>query len=242
MKHVLVTGGAGGIGSAIVKTFIENGCFVYIADTDADAARVLAAQYGAEVCEAVVLDVTDAAAIARYTATLDDTFVLDHIVTLAGRALEGEWEPFEAQSLETIEGSLRLNLLGHIQIVHAFLPYLKRAAGDKSVALISSINAMEHFGLPAYSAAKAGLAGFMHGVLGEFGKDGIRINTISPGTVITPATQSEPKDFDKLLATTAMHRFVTAADVAKLVFAVCNDFVGMTGQNVVLDAGQSKIH
>lgn len=242
MKHVLVTGGAGGIGSAIVKTFIENGCFVYIVDTDAAAAEALAAQYGAEWCEAVVLDVTDAEAIARYTATLGEGFVLDHIVTLAGRALEGEWAPFEEQSLETIQGSIQLNLLGHIHIVHAFLPYLKRGEGDKSVALISSINAMENFGLPVYSAAKAGLAGFMYGVMGEFGKAGIRINTISPGTVITPATQNEPKDFEKLLDTTALHRFVTAEDVAQLVYAVCNDFVGMTGQNVVLDAGQSKIH
>ena len=242
MKHVLVTGGAGGIGSAIVKAFIENGCFVYIVDTDAVAAEALAAQYGAEWCEAVVLDVTDAEAIARYTATLGGEFVLDHIVTLAGRALAGEWELFEEQSLETIQGSIQLNLLGHIQIVHAFLPYLKRGEGDKSVALISSINAMENFGLPVYSAAKAGLAGFMYGVMGEFGKAGIRINTISPGTVITPATQNEPKDFEKLLDTTALHRFVTAEDVAQLVYAVCNDFVSMTGQNVVLDAGQSKIH
>lgn len=242
MKNVLVTGGAGGIGSSISKAFMDNGYFVYIVDTDREAAGRLEVEYGADHCRAVDLDVTDPAAIRAYCASLGDDFSLNHIVTLAGRALEGEWLPFQQQSLETAQRSVQLNLLGHINIIHAFLPFLKKGEGERSILMVSSINASEHFGLPVYSAAKAGLCGFMNGIVGELGREGIRINTVSPGTVLTPATEAEPKDFNRLLKGAALDRFATADDVANTVFSVCTVFHGMTGHNLILDAGQSVMH
>lgn len=242
MKHVLVTGGAGGIGSSISKIFIDHGYFVHIVDTDLAQAQRFVAQYGADRCRAIGLDVTDTRAMADFCAHLDDSFALHHIITLAGRALEDEWKPFEAQSLDTVARSVELNLLGHINVIHSFLPFLKRTEGDRSILMVSSINAAESFGLPAYSAAKSGLYGFMNGIAGELGKQGIRINTVSPGTVVTPATEGEPKDFSKLLETSALNTFATTEDVANAVFSVCTAIHSMTGQNLVIDAGQSITH
>lgn len=242
MKKVLITGGAGGIGSEISKLFIDKGYFAYIIDTDTENGEKLFEAYGADKCEIINLDVTDNKAIEKYVSSLAKDFCLDHIITLAGRALEGEWQPFQNQSVEMIRDSINLNLLGHINIIHAFLPYLKARKGDKSIVMISSINAFTNFNLPAYSAAKAGLMGFMSGIVREFGEDGIRINTISPGTVVTAATLAEPKDYEKLLKTTVINRFATAKEVAKVSFAICNDFTSVTGQNFVIDAGQSQSH
>lgn len=242
MKKVLITGGAGGIGFEITKKFIENGYFAYVFDTDAENCEKLTKCFGGDRCEIVSLDVTDVSAIRKYVASLDKDFSLDHIITLAGRALDGEWKPFENQDLEMIQSSVNLNLLGHINIIHSFLPVLKSGEGDKSIVMISSINAITNFNLPAYSAAKAGLVGFMNGIVRELGKEGVRINTVSPGTVKTPATLQEPKDYEQLLKTTAINRFATANEVAKMIYAICNDFVSVTGQNYIIDAGQSQSH
>lgn len=242
MKNVLVTGGAGGIGSSIVKAFIKSGYFVYIVDTDVNGSKELVAQCGKEHCCAANLDVTDTDAIKNFIASLGDNITFNHIVTLAGRALEGEWLPFGEQSLQTVEKSVKLNLLGHINIIHAFLPLLKKADGDRSILMISTINASQNFGLPAYSAAKSGLYGLMNGIVGELGEMGIRINTVSPGTVLSPATEKEPKNFDKLLKTTAINKFATSDEVADVVVSVCDRFISITGQNIIIDAGQSKTH
>lgn len=242
MKKVLITGGAGGIGSEIVKNFISHGYFAYIVDTDKETSAKLLEEFGPDKCQAIDLDVTDTAAISRYVSSLDKDFSLDHIITLAGRALEGEWQPFADQTLQLVRDSVSLNLLGHINIIHSFLPFLKNTPTDKSIIMISSINALTNFNLPAYSAAKAGLLGFMSGIVREFGEMGIRINVISPGTVITAATLAEPKDYEKLLKTTVIRKFATAKEVAKMAFAICNDFSTVTGQNFIIDAGQSQNH
>lgn len=242
MKNVLITGGAGGIGSEIVKIFTDNMFHVYLVDIDMANATKIVNDVGKEKCTFINLSVTDVAAIQNYCKTLDSKFSLDHIITMAGRALDNEWVRFEEQKIEDISKSISLNLLGQINIIHAFYPYLKKANGDKSILMISSINAIGNFGLPAYSAAKSGLYGFVNAVIKEFGEDSIRINTLSPGTIVTPATLNEPKDFEALLKVTALGKFTTAHDVARLAYEICAEFTTMTGQNITLDAGQSKLH
>ena len=242
MKNVLITGGAGGIGSEIVKKFVSEGYFVYLIDTDENNAQKLINQIGKDNCEFLKLDVTNIAEIQNYCSTLKKSFKLNYIVTLAGRALENEWKPFEEQKLTEINNSINLNLFGHINIVHNFLPYIKSADGDKAVLMISSINATDAFGLPAYSASKSGLYGFKNALTYEFGKLGIRINTLSPGTVVTEATQKEPKDFTSLLKGTALNEFATSKDIAEVAYHMCNTFNTLTGQDIVVDAGQTKMH
>lgn len=242
MKQVVITGAAGGIGSAISRMFADNDCFVYAVDCNRDACLQLAADLGEDRCCPVVLDVTDSEAVQAFVASLPQDFVLDHLICLAGRAMEGEWDSFDQISSQLLEDSIQVNLISHVRMTHALYPFLKKNAADKSVTLISSINAKGCFGLPAYSAAKAGLSGFMTGALNGFGRDGIRINVVSPGTVVTPATINEPKDFDRLLETTALHRFVTAEDVAKLVWQVSAEFTSVTGHDFVIDAGQLGNH
>ena len=166
---------------------------------------------------------------------------INYVVTLAGRAGKNEWLPFEEQTAKDVEDSIKVNLLGHINVIMACLPLLKNAEGDKAVTMVSSINAVQSFGLPAYSASKSGLYGFMNGTMTEFGKLGIRINTVSPGTVITPATTKEPKNFKELLSNSALNKFATIENVADVTFALCQTFTATTGEDVVVDCGQSKI-
>ena len=74
----------------------------------------------------------------------------------------------------------------------------------------------------------------------KIGKENIRINSISPGTVVTEATEKEPKDFTELLKGTAINSFATKEEIAKTVKFVLETH-GITGQNIIVDSGQSSI-
>ncbi len=240
MKNVLITGGAGGIGQGIVEKFIEEGYFAFVLDVDDSALEKLSNKYK-EKCACYKVDVTDSNAISNFVSCLPQDSIINYVVTLAGRAGENEWLPLEQQTSKDVENSVKVNLLGHINIIMAFLPLLKKASGDKAIVMVSSINALQGFGLPAYSASKSGLYGFMNGALTELGKMGIRINTVSPGTVLTEATKKEPKDFKELLSKSALNKFATIKNIADVTFALCETFDAVTGEDVVVDCGQSKL-
>ena len=110
----------------------------------------------------------------------------------------------------------------------------------RSIVLMSSINAYGGFGLPIYSSAKAGLIAFTKTTHPEFSKIGVRINTICPGTIVTEATLTEPKDFTELLKTTKLGRFMTKEEVADLTYELC-ELSSKTGKVINIDAGQNEV-
>ena len=228
MKNILITGGAGGIGSAIAKRFIDEGFRVYSIDVDTldlgesfinlkgDVGSISSLQLLKKECEGIVFS---------------------HIITLAGRAIEDEWKPLKDINIESIKNSVDLNLVGQLNVVKMFLDQL--SGEEASIILMSSINAYGGFGLPYYSAAKMGLIGFMNAAKDELEEMGIRINVIAPGTVVTEATQQEPKDFDELLKYTDNHRFATKEEVADLAFSLCESS-DETGSVCIIDEGQLR--
>ena len=240
-ETVIISGGAGGIGSKIVSYFLDYGFSVVVLDKEANKLRSLKEEYKSDLL-LFEIDVTSIQSLTDWKKKISGDFKVSHIITLAGRALEDEWRPFELQSLQCIRDSIELNLLGHINVVHTCFDLFNNDSSDKSILMISSINAMGCYGLPAYSSAKSGLYGFTNATVSEFGKKGIRINTLSLGTVVTPNTLNEPKNFEQLLNGTALNRFVTTDDAAQISLQICTQYTSLTGQNIVLDSGQSKIH
>lgn len=236
--NIVITGGAGGIGSKIVEKFVNNGFVAYVVDVDEEACKNLVEKFGENKVKTFLVDVTDAEALERLEKDLPK---IDHVVTLAGRALEGEWNGFLKTDASVVRKSVELNLLGHLNAVHAFYKKIWKHK-NAAITLVSSINAFGGYGLPVYSAAKAGLVGFAASCAEEFGKDGIRINAVLPGTVVTPATQKEPKDFDKLKKGIALANFADTSDIANAVYALSETLTAVTGQKIVVDAGQTKMH
>ncbi len=99
--------------------------------------------------------------------------------------------------------------------------------------------------MPAYSAAKAGLTGLMHGLVVPLGRDGIRVNVVAPGTIRTPRTERiwghVDGHFERLEAGTALGRLGTPEDVARAYLAVIALLTHVTGTVLVVDGGQSVI-
>ena len=228
MKNVLITGAAGGIGSAIAKRFIAEGFKVFSIDLETiDLGESFVNLKGD------VTSLSSLQAIKKQYAGIE----FSHIITLAGRAVEDEWKPLEDIDAKSINDSISLNLVGQLNVIKMFLDQLKDE--KSSIILMSSINAYGGFGLPYYSAAKLGLVGFMNASKDELAKKHIRINVIAPGTVVTDATEKEPKDFDELLKYTDHHRFVTKEEVADLAYTLCENSQE-TGVVAIIDEGQLK--
>jgi NAD(P)-dependent dehydrogenase (short-subunit alcohol dehydrogenase family) len=241
---VIVVGGAGSIGSAVVATYLERAISVAVVDQNTLPAGTPPSPEAR--LHQVVADVTQADEIARASLDLAQLeWRFTHLVSLAGGALPVEFESLTDIDASTIERSVELNLTSHILLTRAFLLLLRADSSqpaaehaDRSITLVSSINALRDYGLPAYSAAKAGMFGFVCAMAAELGREGIRINAVVPGTVVTPSSQTQPKDFEALRRGSALGRLARPEDIAAAVYAVSHTLTAVTGQHLVVDCGQ----
>lgn len=234
-SRVVVTGGSGTIGSAAVEAFLRAGNEVVVVDKEQPPRRVV----DAAAVSFIDLDVTDREEVEALRYRLDDDVGLTHLVSLAGGG-DGEFKPLREIEVDRLVRSVELNLTAHILLVRSLLPLLERRPGTATIALVSSINALRDWALPAYSAAKAGLLGFLASQTTELGRSGIRINAVLPGTVPTERTRRQPKDFLALAMSTALGRLTTPEEVADTLVALTS-LSAITGHALVVDCGQNMV-
>ena len=234
----LITGGSGGIGRSVVKKFLDNGDQVIVWDVK-QMGYLKKEQPGLEFMQ---VDVTDPSQIQKaHNEILTKYGSIDHIVSMAGVNMKSEIGGMETITIEDIDRSVKLNLNSHIYLVKIMLDLLEKSKEKrKTITMISSINAISSYGLPAYSAAKSGIYGFMRAVTKELGDKNIRINTISLGTVPHEVEITDDNEyFDFHRKNLAIKEFVRPKDVADTIYALVHVIKSITGQNIILDMGQS---
>jgi NAD(P)-dependent dehydrogenase (short-subunit alcohol dehydrogenase family) len=231
-KKVLITGAGGGLGSALVETFEAQGAQLILCDRSADL--LASSKWPIE-----VFDLLDPASTSDTAARiLQDHRAPDVIINNAG------WTRAETMSSltsENIDHEIRLNLTGVAAFTNALLkPMTERGSG--TVVFISSVNAIGHFGNPAYAAAKAGINAFSRAVAVEYGRKGIRSNVVCPGSIRTNAwthrLEKDPGVMGSLKRLYPLGRIVEAAEVARAVAFLASDGAsGITGTVLPVDAG-----
>jgi NAD(P)-dependent dehydrogenase (short-subunit alcohol dehydrogenase family) len=180
-RSVIVTGAAGGMGSAVCRTFSEQGAKVHGFDREPFTA--------APGVKARVVDVTDAEAVTRAVQAVGDAAGVSVLVLTAG--LQIQERRLEQLTPESWHQLVAVNLDHAFYCVHAAYPYLRRNGGD--VVLFSSGSALwPDLSGPAYQAAKLGLLGFARGSAFEEHQNGIRFTTIFPGMTGTPMLDRRP--------------------------------------------------
>lgn len=241
----IISGAAGGIGLATVRRFSKAGYAVLALDIDPAVEQLSDLQSNARVLGVVAdherLDTVEAAlAAARHLGAVR------HIVTFAGVALPAELAHDDRNGLihpSLFRATLERNLIGHVNLLWAAQGALFEAEDDRSVVLCSSVNALQTWGEPGYSTAKAGLIGLVRSLAGPYGRRGVRINALVLGTVDSAGAREEYSDvpgrFELMRSTIPLGRLGQADDVADAALAIARDLRHMHGAVVTLDGGQS---
>ena len=232
-RHVLITGAGGGIGRALVGLFSAAGALVSGADRDTTLME------GLDLDHRLVFDLVDGVAAKDAIARLDAASAAPSVlVSNAGFT--------RAETLDEIdhaawERELSINLTGAFNVAAPAIEIMA-ARGGGAVVFIASVNALGHYGNPAYSAAKAGLVAYAKAVALERGRHGVRANVVAPGSVRTPAWDHRLEKAPDLLGRVLPHyplgRLVTPEEVARAALFLASDAAsGITGAVLPVDAG-----
>lgn len=242
-KTALVTGGTRGIGRAIVEAFASEGANVAFCARDAaEIAETEAALADSGVkVEGAVLDMGDGDGVAAWVDGVAGRFGgLDAVVSnVSALAIPDTAENWEA--------SLRIDLMGTVQLMQAAIPHVRRSDSPSLVA-ISSVSGREvDFASGPYGTVKSALIAYMAGLAFQLADAGIRANTVSPGNtyfdggVWQGIESGSPEMFTESLALNPTGRMGTPQEVADVVVFVSSPRASrMTGANVLVDGGLSR--
>ncbi len=236
-RAVVVTGGTRGIGKGIAAVFAGAGARVLVTGRDEAAAKAAAAEAGA--AGYVVADVASKADCARVAAAAAERLGgLDVLCANAGIFPEA---PLAGLAEEDIDRVLAVNVKGTILSVQACLPLLK-ASGHGRVILTSSITGpvTGYPGWTHYGASKAAQLGFMRTAAIELAGDGITVNAILPGNIMTEGLATLGEYYiSGMTAAIPMRRLGTVAEIGHTALFLATDEAGyITGQTIVVDGGQ----
>ncbi len=236
-KSIIVTGGASGLGAALVRRLTGEGARVAILDLDEDAARRIAGETGAS---AHIADVSDAeATMQAVDAAVRLHGGLDGAANIAG--VGGPRLPVADYPLEAWRRTIDVNLNGVFHAMRAELPHLVERGGGAIVNMASICGVVGQDGTAAYAASKHGVIGLTKSAALEYGAQNIRINAVAPTYVRTPLTDSLGVTDDiwaMLDARHALGRCPTGEEVAALcAFLLSDEAAGITGSAHMIDAG-----
>jgi NAD(P)-dependent dehydrogenase (short-subunit alcohol dehydrogenase family) len=209
-RTVLISGGTGGLGAAVVHTFVTDGWRVVAPVRPGTADRLPAGAAPVEADLTAPEDVRAAVAVAAGEAGAPLRAVVNLVGGYAAGGLVHE------TPVDDFEAVLRVNLRPTYLLTAAALPHLVDAGGG-SVVCVSSRAALAPFpGAAGYATAKAAVLAFANAVAVEYRKHGVRVNTVLPSIIDTPANRAAQPDADH-------SRWVTPDEIARVVRFLAGD-------------------
>ena len=241
-RAILVTGGATGIGAAIVTAFASQGSRVAFMDIQNDAAEKLASALAAQGFEAPIYypcNLTDIEALQQTVAQVLDKFA--GIDVLVNNAANDTRHSIAEVTSESWDQSIAINLKPQFFMAQGVIPAMKKAKHG-SIINMSSISWMiPSIGLPMYITAKAAIVGMTRTLAHELGPDNIRVNAVLPGAILTERQKKlwfTPEYETETLKNQALKRLIQPDEVARLVlFLAADDSSAITNQGYVIDGG-----
>ena len=244
-KVVIVTGGAKGIGAAIVRECAAEGAVPVIVGRDADAGQNLqtALQREGSRCGLISVELGTPESCEQSVAqTVKEFGRLDALVNNAGR---NDKVGLEEGSPKEYVASLHRNLVHYYSMAHYSLPHLKRAHG--SIVNVGSKTAVTGQGSTSgYASSKGAIMALTREWAAELVPYGIRVNTVIPAEVMTPLYRSwldtfpNPKEkLDVILSTIPLEKRMTTSEeiAAMVVFLLSDKSSHTTGQHLFVDGG-----
>jgi len=241
-RRVLVTGGATGIGEAIVAGFARQGARAAFLDVQDGPAQALAEKLAAEGCPKPLYKHCDLADLARLKEAIEEIAgelgAIDVLVNNAGNDVRHR---IEDVTPEYWEKSMAVNLRPQFFAVQAVLPHMRKTGGGSIVNMSSISWVIPSTGLPLYVTAKAAIVGLTRTLAHELGRGNIRVNCVMPGAIATEKQKQlvyTPEYSAEIMSNQAIKRQIEPEEVARLVmFLAADDSSAITNQSYVIDAG-----
>lgn len=240
-KVALVTGGASGIGEACVLALARAGAKVAVIDLNNELGEKVVQDANQAGAEAVFLpvDVSDPQAVEQMVADTVNTFGrLDIAVNNAG--IGGEANTTGEYDIANWKRVIDVNLNSVFYCMRYEIPALLEQGGGAIVNMASILGSVGFATAPAYVAAKHGMVGLTKTAALEYGRQGLRINSVGPGFIKTPLLADSLDDETQtyLAGLHALGRMGTAEEVANLVTFLCSDEASfLTGGYYLVDGG-----
>lgn len=241
-KVALVTGGFKGIGRGITDTFIKYGAKVVVLDYDDEVLTMKS-----DNILPFIVDIRDKEEVEEVLSKAVIEFgKIDILVNNAGVCL---LSPFEEMSDEIRNKHFGININGVWNTTKACLKYLKETKG--TIVNMSSVTGpmVADPGEVAYATSKAAVLGFTKSLAADLAKDGIRVNAIMPGYILTPMVKNMSKESDpenpnavieSIENAIPMKRLGDPTEVGELAaFLASSEASYITGQGIVIDGGST---
>ncbi len=243
-RGVFITGGAAGIGSAMVEQFARQGSKVAFVDLDVDGANVTI-----ERCQAAgvvhvpvffQLDLLDIAALQRACAAAIE--MLGGISVLVNNAASDDRHDWRNVTPEYFDNRINTNLRHYFFAIQALAPSMIAAGHGSIVNIGSSSYLMQEDMFPGYAIAKSAVEGITRTMARTFGPHGVRVNTVMPGWVPTERQLTQwwtPDGEAATMRDQAIKRRITPDEFAQMVlFLAADDGAACTAQQFLVDGGR----
>jgi NAD(P)-dependent dehydrogenase (short-subunit alcohol dehydrogenase family) len=238
-RSVLITGGANGIGAAMVEAFAQQGARVALLDRDAAAGNAVAQRTGALFVTCDLLDIDALRSAVQRVETAHDG-----VGVLINNAGKDDRQTFAAVEPEDWRRLLAFNLDHQFFASQAVSAGMAKHGGG-SIVMLGSVSWMRgRPGMAAYTTAKAAINGMTRTLARELGPTGVRVNCIVPGAILTERQSSlwlTPEANAEFISLQALKFRLTAEHVARMaLFLGSDESAGCTGANFVVDGGLTQ--
>jgi 3-oxoacyl-[acyl-carrier protein] reductase len=241
-RVAIVTGGAQGIGYAIVDVLAQRGANILIADVSIDKAEAAAKEISDKTGQKIVarsVNVTESASVkAMVDATIEQFGKVDILVNNAGITRDNL---IMRMSEEDWDAVLDINLKGAFICSQAVIRLMMKQRYGRIINISSVSGVVGQAGQANYSSSKAGLLGLTKALAKEVGSRNITVNAVAPGFIETRLTVNLPQEIrDFSLKVTPLGRFGTPEDIANAVaFLASDESSFITGGTLQVDGGMA---
>lgn len=235
-KVAIITGGAGGIGLAAVKRFLEEGAKVAIVDYDKQQGEKIEAELGENVAFFAV-DVSKLGDVKEMVEQVVDRFgKIDILINNAGITRDATLVKMSEEDFEKV---IQINLNGVYYCTQAVAPHMIAQGSGKIISTSSVSGVYGNFGQTNYAATKAAIIGMTKTWAKELGRKGINVNAVAPGFTATPMVEKMPeKVLQQMEGITSLQRLGKPQDIANAYLFLASDEASyITGHVLQVDGG-----
>ncbi|MEC1717071.1 3-oxoacyl-ACP reductase FabG [Schinkia azotoformans] len=240
-KTVIVTGGSKGIGKGIARVFANHGANVAVVARDLSTAETCAAEINGGEGRVVAFsaNVTDRKSMESMVQKVAETFGgIDVLCANAGIFPSAPLEEMTDDDWDTV---MNTNAKGTFISVQTCIPFLKKAEFGRIVITSSITGPVTGYpGWAHYAASKAAQLGFMRTTSLELAADGITVNAVMPGNILTEGLEGMGEDYlNEMAASIPMKKLGTVEDIGYAALFLASKEAGfITGQTIIVDGGQ----